>query len=214
MIKLYFKAFLKEPVEIKVNLEDIIFEVINQILSLNKQINSLFIKNNDKIYYFGYDIKLNKKFSNYFFQENNNYTIFTHSVFDPLSNKYKIQYPILYYNNNKEWPPSDNWNEGDPINSAPFLIWNGYGRGAIKVDQELDNNYKNLIVLKYHNFKKIVNKYGFLISIMKSPTKSIDPITNKIIKNDSLINLYELLQKKQKNNELLPEVKIDFLQIY
>ena len=52
------------------------------------------------------------------------------------------------------------------------------------------------------------------MSIMKSPTKSIDPIANKLIKNDSLINLYELLQKQQKNNELLPEVKIDFLQIY
>ena len=79
MITLYFKAFLKETIEIKVNLDDIIFEVISQILSLNKQINSLFIKNNDKIYYFGYDIKLNKKFSNYFFQENN-YTVFTFCI--------------------------------------------------------------------------------------------------------------------------------------
>ena len=213
MITLYFKSFMKKTIQIKVNLNDFIFDAINNALLQNSHINSLSIKNNEKIYYFGYDLKLNKKYEDYFFKENNNYTIWTFSVLDPLSNKFKIEYPILYYNNNKEWPPSDNWNEGDPINLGPFLIWNGYGRGSINVKKEINNSYNHLIILKYGNVKKVVNKFSYMLAIMSSSTKSKDPLTNQLIQNASLLKLYSTFLKKTKNNELLTEIELAFLEI-
>ena len=213
MINLSFITFLEKPIKMKVNLTDTLFNAINNVLLEKPHINSLSIKNNEKIYYFGYDLKLNKKFEDYFFQENNNYTICTSSVFDPSSNEFKIEYPILYYNNNKEWPPSDNWNEGDPINLGPFLIWNGYGRGPIRVDKKIDNSYHNLFIIEYNNVKKVLNKFSYILAVMNSPTKSKDPLTNLLIKNECLLKIYEIVQNTKYDKKIIPEIKMEFIDL-
>ena len=210
MITLYFKAFLKEKFQIKVNKTDIIYNSINQYVESNPNTISILLKINNNNLFLGYDIKLNKTFEEYEIFNENEHTLWITS--DHNGTKYCIHHPILYYKNNKEWPPSDNWNEGDPINLGPFLIWNDYGRGPISVDKKINNSYNNLVILKYGNVKKVVNKFSYMLAIMSSPTKSKDPFTNQLIQNASLLKLYSTFLKKTKNNELLTEIELEFLE--
>ena len=211
MIKLHFKTLFGICNTIEVNKSDIIYKSINQYVESNPYIKSILLKINNNYLFFGYDIKLNKKFEDYDFFNESNYTLWITT--DHNGTKYCIHHPILYYKNNKEWPPSDNWNEGDPINLGPFLIWDGWGNGSLTVKNNLDNTYKNLVILKYGNVKKVVNKFSYMLAIMSSPTKSKDPLTNQLLKNKSLLKLYSDFWKKNKNHELLSEIELDFLEV-
>ena len=204
------------------NLNQQLGDWIQQILNLEgySGIRSFYIIVNSEKKYFGYDLNLLSTFSDYasFDGFHREVTIFTHSALDWTGTQYNILHPLAYYKQNESWPPvkMDDWKNGDPINLAPFLIWDGYGAGATSVDEKLDNAYKNLVILKYPNdVKKIVNSYSYLMSIVSTDKK--DALTNKKIKISMISKLLEAINLQRYkckhhnyNDVLLPIVKIEF----
>ncbi|VVU95112.1 hypothetical protein CPAV1605_837 [seawater metagenome] len=163
---------------IHIDLNDKIGTVILNNIAIFKH--AYMLKYNNK--FFGYDYLFDKKFNDYLeFRNLDNIEVFDSS---PLNWQYaskKLHFPIIYFQNNLAWPPAENWSDGDPINQAPFLIWNGFGNGPTMIEADLDNNYINLVILKYSNsvnkeIKKVINKFAYLKAILLN---NKDPLTNQ-----------------------------------
>ena len=134
--------------------------------------------------FIGYDYQLHKKLSDY--EEFKGMSFINcfraHSSFNYSHAQYKITYPLLYYKHNKVFPPTDNWNDNDPINLAPFLIFNGWGSGPTTCLPDNDNKYDNLVIITYLEndklFKKCVNIIAYIRSL---ELNSKDIFTQKIV---------------------------------
>jgi hypothetical protein len=175
-------------------------EKINEYISLELRGNKKFI---------GYDFLLNKKFSDYS-ELNQNFELFLWTALEWSRANKRLGFPLIYYKNSLSWPPAQNWNEGDGINLGPFLIWNGWGSGSTDIPNKDNNNYKNLLVLKYLNskneeVKKVINKYAYSIAIEKTGK---DPFTNKRIEPYCLQLLASGILYKQEDKRPLLELPI------
>lgn len=206
----------KETINMNQKLGDWIVNLRNFDPYMN--IKSFFIITNSREKkYFGYDLNLSSKFSDYLYFKGE-ITVHTHHLLDWPGTQYNILHPLAYFKHNENWPPVelDDWKNGEPINLAPYLIWNGYGSGPVEVDEKLDNCFKNLVILQYpNNVKKIVNSYSYLMSIVSTDKK--DALTNKKIKTSMVSKLLEAIniqRYKCKNfnyeNVLLPVVDVEF----
>ena len=214
---------------INVNIVQMFFDNLNYQIKRNDILGDFFFKlSNEKFFHnriaffikdsdnncklFGYDFKLNKKFGDYFKEENNIEIIASSPLSYNFINK-TIVYPLLYFKNQLSWPPADNWDEGDLINKGPMLIWNGYGSGPIYVDKEENNDYSNLIIFKYLNsknqeIKKVYNKHAYLKWITTNNNMK-DPFINKKISETSKVLLLESIKFKQNNKRPLLEIPIE-----
>ena len=157
--------------------------------------------------YIGYDIMLDKKFSDYEDFNQNNVKVVCFGICSPNVRNKNIKYPILYHSLNESWPPSVNWDECDPINLGEFLIWNGWGRGSVEVTKEENNHYTHLIILNYNNVKKAVNKFSYIKAVINSHK---DPLTNNILTDNTMLRLSELLYLKQAEDNIIPTVDMNF----
>lgn len=178
----------------------------------------------DKVHFtkfIGYDFLLDKKFSDYE-ELNGEIELYAISNFSPKYEYVNVRYPLAYFKKKMSWPPSDNWPEGDPINLAPFLIWDGWGFGPTSVPLKDDNHYYNLMILEYSSnakiIRKAVNKTGYSLAI--SFSKGKDPLTNKKLSLETIINIKEaskIVRDKYYETNIdtmipLPVVKVQYLE--
>ena len=209
MPTLHFKRLIGSSISIGVSPTAIIYEVIKNYLNLVNGVQSLQIIVNKKSYFFGYDILLNKKIIDYDIFKVNDIIVFSHSFLSHGSANKNIKYPIMYYENKKEWPPACNWNKGDMFNGGPFLIWKGWGSGSLDVSKFKSNRYNNLVIIKGNNFKYIVNKYSYLRSIFDSDNSNKEPITGKVLSNNLLDQLKNVSLENVGDDNLLPEIELE-----
>ncbi len=159
--------------------------------------------------FIGYDFLFNKKFSDYS-ELNQDFELLCWSSLEWSRANKRIGFPLIYYQNSLSWPPAQNWDEGDGINLGPFLIWNGWGSGSTDVPKKDNNNYRNLLVLKYLNskneeVKKVINKYAYSMAIEKTGK---DPFTNKRIEPYCLQLLASGILYNQEEKRPLLEIPI------
>lgn len=166
--------------------------------------------------YFGYKYQLHKKFSDYDDFKSDN-KIYLHSHLNWQHSKFKIYYPIFYYDQGRVFPPTENWNEGDPINLAEFLIFNGWGSGSTNVEQKDDNKYTNLMIVDYSidgkNFKKCVNIYSYMLSVLNN---GLDVFTMKKISSNTIKDIVQIVQRSKVlcdpyPKQIIPEVNLQFV---
>ena len=205
-MKIKFKGLMQTYQEVSVNNDSIIFDTIDDFHTNYPQIMAIQIFKSNK--FIGYDFILNKKFSDYEEFNQDNVVLYCHTFMDYYVKTKNIKYPIIYNRSSIIWPPSDNWNESDPINQGKFLIWKGYGNGPTEVSREEDNSYNNLIVLGYDNIKKVVNKYSYIKSVLTNGNR--DPLTNNTLDCKTLLKLSEVLYLKQSKNEILKNIPLVF----
>ncbi len=166
--------------------------------------------------FLGYDYQLHKKLSDYEDFKGMSFIniIRAHSSFNYMHARYKITYPILYYKHNKVFPPTENWNEGDPINLAPFLIFHGWGSGPTDISPSDDNKYDNLVIITYLENDKLFKKCVNIIAYTKALSlNSKDVFTQKIVTKGTIYDLQKLAIKKMNNSneeKLIPEYIINF----
>ena len=157
----------------------IIGDVINRIPFLD-DVKALIVRCNNETKHLGYDFNLSKPFSAYPEAFQSGTVVFSAGHLNPHQAQWQIKYPLMYFNKNKQWPPENavNWEEGDPINLAPFLVWLGWGSGSTEApDKKEDNRWTSLMVLKYPNgVAKVVNKFAWLHG---SNNGKKDPLTNQ-----------------------------------
>ena len=205
-MKLKFKGLMQTYQEISVNNDSIILDTIYDFHTNYPQIMAIKIFKSNK--FIGYDFMLNKKFSDYEEFNQDTVVLYCHTFLDTFVKIKDITYPIIYSRSSIRWPPSDNWNESDPINQGKFLIWNGWGNGPTEVPREEDNSYHNLIVLCYDNIKKTVNKYSYISSVLTNDNR--DPLTNNTLDNITLLKLSEVLYLKQSKDKILKNIQLVF----
>ena len=182
-------------------------EWIGKVHAACPDLRAFFIRSDDGPKFIGYDYNLACSFSDYpIFQ--GNVTVHAQHMLDPWSAQHNIAYPLVYFGEQKAWPPCSNWRDGDPLNCAPFLIWNGYGQGPIEVDRTMDNSYRNLVLLTYPNgVAKAVNRYMYLRSIVS--TNPRDPLTNKETRDVKYI-IEALIYNRNDDSATLPVVNVVF----
>lgn len=205
-MKIKFKGLMQTYQEVSVNNDSIIFDTIDDFHTNYPQIMAIHILKSNK--FIGYDFMLNKKFSDYEEFNQDNVVLYCHTFMDYYVKTKDIKYPIIYNRSSMLWPPSDNWDEFDPINLGKFLIWNGWGNGSIYVPKEDDNSYHNLIVLGYDNVKKTVNKHSYIKSVLMNDNR--DPLTNNTLANITLLKLSEVLYLKQSKDKILKYIPLVF----
>ena len=161
--------------------------------------------------YIGYDYQLHKKISDYpEFEED--CVIFGLSMLDWFYATKRIRYAMNYYDKGKVFPPCDNWEDGDPINLAPFLIYNDWGKGPTDRPLVEDNKYPHLGIIVYElgdkTHRKCVNLHGYINNAADSHK---DIFTNKLIKFKSFQEICFGTKKKDIfTTDLIPEFKIEF----
>ncbi len=170
---------------------------------------TLYVNFNGKKY-FGYDILLDKKINDYeFFRNSNDITIYLTSMLEYSHDTKLIKYPLIYYSNNKKWPPTDNWFENEFINKGPILTWIGYGKGPLEEVEYKNNKYKNLIILVYdNNIKKVINKWNYIKYLLGNDLK--DPFVKKKLKFLFFKKICNEILNVQNDNEILNEIILDF----
>tara|TARA_B100000768_G_scaffold49738_1_gene48529 strand:- start:650 stop:1252 length:603 start_codon:yes stop_codon:yes gene_type:complete len=192
--------------EISVDKDSIIFDTINAFHVNFPQIMAIRILKSNK--FIGYELMLNKKFSDYEEFNEDTLVLYCYSFMDYNCKTKDIKYPLIYQRVGMMWPPSDNWYTNDPINLSRFLIWNGFGNGPLDVPKEKDNSYHNLIVLGYNDIKKTVNKYSYLKYVFTNDGK--DLLTNNKLDTITLLKLSEVLYLKQSNDKVLENIHLSF----
>jgi len=215
MINIEIKKYLDfsgKISEYKVDSNQIIGDFILKLQEENIINDYTAMSNIETKQFIGYDFLLNKKFNQYPELNKDIQLSLFGSLNHSTANK-KIVYPLVYYKNSLQWPPGNNWKDGDSINLGQFLIWNGWGSGPITVPQFEDNHYQNLIVLKYvdssnKEIKKVINKYAYYKAIEQN---NKDPLTNKQIDNNCIICIKASISYKQLTNRPLLEIPINFV---
>ena len=206
MAELVFKYLLiKDDIHKKFKKDDIIGTSLFPIIK-EHGMSAMSCIDDNRLHWFGYDILLDKTFGDYKIF-NNKVMINCSSCTSVRAAAKDIRYPIIYFKNHRHWPPAENWDDCDPINLAPFLIWNGWGYGPTIVPREEDNHYKNLIVLSYSTVKKVVNKYAY----HRATKNGRDPLTNKILDFDCIDIIDQYLALNQNDEELLLDIPINFM---
>ena len=166
--------------------------------------------------FIGYDYQLHKKLSDYEDFKGMSFIncFIAHSSFNYRHAQYKITYPILYYKHNKIFPPTENWNEDDPINLGPFLIYNGWGSGPTNIHPDNDNKYDNLVIIVYLENDKLFKKCVNIIAYTKALVlNSKDIFTQKIVTDSTISDLKLMAVKKitmDNSKKLIPEYFINF----
>ena len=174
----------------------------------HEHIQSVMVQKEKK--YFGYDYDCSKKFTEYEeFEGTVRVLVFTNLEYSVK--QYNIAHPINYFINGMQFPPTENWKNGDPLNLAPFLIWNGWGRGPFEVPKDCDNSFNNLVVIEYDNgVRHVVNMYAYSIAI----DSGRDPLTNRDIdKNSVLGRIVSVLKEGSETAKrgIIPTIKINFV---
>ena len=179
---------------------------IGKVHTACPNLRAFFIQTDDGRKFIGYDYDLALCFSEYSIFKGD-VVLHAQHILDPWSMQHNIVYPLIYFCENKGWPPCSNWRDGDPLNCAPFLIWNGYGHGPVKIDRMMDNSYRNLVILKYPNgVTKVANRFMYLRSFVT--TYPCDPLTNAEVCVPTVMN--GLLNSDLPNDTTLPVVSIIF----
>ena len=182
MYKMQGKVAYKEEIS---NTEKI-GDWIGKVHATCPDLRAFFIQTDDGKKFIGYDYDLALCFSEYPIFKGD-VVLHAEHLLDPWSIQHNILHPWIYFCNNKVWPPCGNWRDGDPLNCAPFLVWNGYGKGSLQVDRMVDNSYRNLVLLKYPNgVTKAVNRFMYLRSFVT--TNPRDPLTNKEVCVTTIMN--------------------------
>lgn len=205
---------------VTVKKDTIIGDVLKEIPFFNK-VKAFFLKSSrlsgSKLTFFGYDYDLSKPFSEY--PEafpSCGVTVLTAGEHAYGVADHAIMYPMMYFNEGKSWPPekSCNWDDGDPINLAPFLIWNGWGNGPINVPMEEDNHWYNLVVLRYPNgVTKVVNFHAWVKIQREGNLK--DALSNQELDRVYMTEQLRLILAENANgwtNKLLPVMNLKFQQ--
>jgi len=206
--------FDADTYEFNVEKNTIIGKIVEYIIEkIGTQYNGLSFCNK----FLGYDYQLHKKLSDYEeFKEDDSIKniIIAHSSLNYSHARYNITYPILYYKNNKIFPPADNWNDDDPINLAPFLIFNGWGSGPTNIAPDNDNKYNHLVIITYLENDKVFKKCVNIIAYIKAlKLNSKDIFTQKTVTDGVISDLKSIAIKKismDNSNQLLPEYLINF----
>jgi len=131
--------------------------------------------------------------------------------------EYVLYHPIAYYKSGDVFPPCDNWREGDPINLAPFLIFNGWGTGKTSVPNYENNQYPCLVIIVYELngkiHKKCTNIFSYNLNCVQT---RVDVFTNKKVTTSSILKVFNLMKQQSEKlsenyvNNLIPEIKIEF----
>lgn len=204
---------------VTVEKSSIIGDVIQEIPFL-KQLKSLYLVSSrlsgSKLTHIGYDYDLSKPFSAYpevFPSCGVSVKTAGHLAYGQADKD--IKWPLMYFNKGKVWPPENavNWNDGDAINLAPFLVWNGWGNGPINVPAEEDNHWHNLVVIKYPNgVTKVVNYVAW--RKMQKNGNIKDPLTNQPLDCAYMTEQLRLMLAEgvfeDRNNKPLPVVNLKF----
>jgi len=204
---------------VTVEKSSIIGDVIKEIPFL-KQLKSLYLVSSfmsgSKLTHIGYDYDLSKPFSAYpevFPSCGVTVSTAGHLAYGQADKN--IKYPLMYFNEGKSWPPENavNWDDGDAINLAPFLVWNGNGLMPTNVPDEEDNHWHNLVVIKYPNgVTKVVNFFSWSKG---GHDGEKDPLTNKALDRTwvklTVVWMLQQVEKKGKwTNRTLPVFELKF----
>ena len=222
-IKVNIKGVFIRPLTVEVDKDEVIGNFILKLYEDKKVDRSIFafsvaIDKNHFTKFIGYDFLVDKKFSDYE-ELNEEIELYIASHLSPKYEYANVRYPLAYFKKELSWPPADNWSEGDPINLAPFLIWDGWGFGPTSVPLKDDNHYYNLMILEYCNkdntVRKAVNKTNYLLSVLLGKGK--DPLTNKQLHQETIEDVKEAVIVRDKYYETdidtlipLPVVKIAY----
>lgn len=180
---LIFQHWSMQAHKVRVDPDSIIGDVVKQVPFL-EDVKAFIVAGSDggPQTYFGYDYNLSKPFSAYPEVFRGEVKIWTAGPLNPYTARWKLKYPLMYFNRKLAWPPENavNWDEGDPINLAPFLIWHDWGRGSSDPPASHDDNrWQFLAVIKYPNgTAKVVN----YVAWTKAATiNKRDPLTNQLL---------------------------------